>query len=272
MSRSGSGPGPGRCFPVFPKVDKPYGQALTGLRVQAPLGARVLSFVCCASNDGFGPQSGLVQRGVLYAAAWGSENRTTALTGEEMHPFWWLAPPPSPRRGDFILRYALALFCPRLRGKSGAAGKGEASAASQSAELFSYHMTQKSKSRNVLASPLGEEGHEVAKGVQANWIHRGEKRPANPVRRHPAKSVWTRVRMIMTLDVDVTADWRSGPRCSILSVLCLVHPFPLRGISPQGETRDMERKTGESYTSCTIPVFPPLVAGATTLPGGKHVI
>ena len=126
-------------------MDKP----LWGLRVQAPLGARVLSFVCCAPNDGFGPQSGLVQRGVLYAAAWGSENRTTALTGEEMHPFWWLAPPPSPRRGDFILRYALALFCPRLRGKSGAAGKGEASAASQSPECQSSHMTQKSQSRNA---------------------------------------------------------------------------------------------------------------------------
>ena len=65
-----------------------------------------------------------------------------------------------------------------------------------------------SQSRNVLASPLGEEGHEVAKGVQANWIHRGEKRPANPVRRHPAKSVWTVVRMNMTLDVDVTAERR----------------------------------------------------------------
>ena len=38
-----------------------------------------------------------------------------------------------------------------------------------------------SKSRNVLASPLGEEGHEVAKG-------------------------YTRVRMIMILDVDVTAE------------------------------------------------------------------
>ena len=38
-----------------------------------------------------------------------------------------------------------------------------------------------SKSRNVLASPLGEEGHEVAKG-------------------------WTVVRMIMILDVDVTAE------------------------------------------------------------------
>ena len=36
------------------------------------------------------------------------ENHTTALAGEEMHPFWWLAPPPSPRRGDFILRYALS--------------------------------------------------------------------------------------------------------------------------------------------------------------------
>ncbi len=48
----------------------------------------------------------------------------------------------------------------------------------------------------------------MAKGVQANWIHRGEKRPANPVRRHPAKSVCTRVRMIMTLDMDVTAERR----------------------------------------------------------------
>ncbi len=40
-----------------------------------------------------------------------------------------------------------------------------------------------SKSRNVLASPLGEEGHEVAKGC-------------------------TRVRMIMILDVDVTTERR----------------------------------------------------------------
>ncbi len=35
------------------------------------------------------------------------------------------------------------LFCPLNRGKSGAAGKGEASAASQSAECFSCHMTLK---------------------------------------------------------------------------------------------------------------------------------
>ena len=100
-----------------------------------------------------------------------------------------------------------------------------------------------SQSRNALASPLGEEGHEVAKG-------------------------WTVVILIMILDVDVTterrhynthcplmgslciasiggaADWRSGPRWSATSMLCPVHPFPLCGTSPQGETRSMERKTG----------------------------
>ena len=58
-----------------------------------------------------------------------------------------------------------------------------ASAASQSPECQSSPMTQKSQSHNVLASPLGEEGHEVAKG-------------------------WTVVRMIMILDVDVTAERR----------------------------------------------------------------
>ena len=52
----------------------PYGREGSGA-----FGARVLSFVCFAPNDGFGPQSGLVQRGVLYTAAWGSENHTTAL-------------------------------------------------------------------------------------------------------------------------------------------------------------------------------------------------
>ena len=30
------------------------------------------------------------------------ENHTTALRASEMHPFWWLAPPPSPRRGTLF--------------------------------------------------------------------------------------------------------------------------------------------------------------------------
>ena len=41
------------------------------------------------------------------------------------------------------LYFKHGLFCSRLRGKSGAAGKGEASEASQSAECLSRHMIQK---------------------------------------------------------------------------------------------------------------------------------
>ena len=121
-----------------------------------------------------------------------------------------------------------------------------------------------SQSRNVLASPLGEEGHEVAKG-------------------------WTVVILIMILDVDVTAERRHynthrplmGSLCitsiggppiggqdrdgasyqrSALYTLCLFEAFPSRGNEKYGE------KNRASYTSCTIPVCPPLVAGATTFP------
>ena len=70
-------------------------------------------------------------------------------------------------------------------------------------------MMQKGKSRNVLASPLGEEGHEVAKGC-------------------------TRVRMIMILDVNVTAERRhynthrplKGKRLTTFCAsLALLHPL-----------------------------------------------
>ena len=202
-------------------------------------------------------------------------------------PLWWLAPPPFPRssvgrqkesalmgRLGALLRptwrsYAGppqghynaplccerlmkgmlrgVLFCPLNRGKSGAAriGGGERSEPVSRMVILPYDT--ESKSRNVLASPLGEEGHEVAKGVQANWIHRGASRPANPVRRHPAKSVCTRVRMIMILDVDVTAERRhynthrplKGKRlttfCASLALLQNVFAVHLRAIpQPSG--------------------------------------
>ena len=54
-----------------------------------------------------------------------------------------------------------------------------------------------SQSRNVLASPLGEEGHEVAKGC-------------------------TRVRMIMILDVDVTAE---GGIIKLIALRAIPPPF-----------------------------------------------
>ena len=72
---------------------------------------------------------------------------------------------------------------PCIGGSPAQPDKGVASAASQSAELFSCHMILKVNPVTPLASPLGEEGHEVAKG-------------------------WTVVRMIMILDVDVTAERR----------------------------------------------------------------
>ena len=58
-------------------------------------------------------------------------------------------------------------------------GGGERSEPITSMLIMPYDT--ESQSRNVLASPLGEEGHDVAKGC-------------------------TRVRMIMILDVDVTAE------------------------------------------------------------------
>ena len=52
------------------------------------------------------------------------------------------------------------------------------------------------------------------------------------------------------------ADWRSGPRWTILSVLCSVHPFPLRGTSPQGETRNLRRKTESHMLHVLLQHFP----------------
>ena len=110
-------------------------------------------------------------------------------------------------------------------------------------------MIQKGKSRNVLASPLGEEGHEVAKG-------------------------WTRVRMIMILLFYVlspfaqgAADWRSGPLWSIISVLCPVHPFPLRGTSPRWEACHWIRGSRGSPMN-PVPLPPPQAGALWVLSNG----
>ena len=105
-----------------------------------------------------------------------------------------------------------------------------ASAASQSAELFSCHMILKVNPVTPLASPLGEEDHEVAKG-------------------------WTVVRMIMILNVDVTAEG---------GIIKLIAP-----------SRGNERYEGKKASHILhVPFrrFPSLVAVATTLPCGRHVI
>ena len=100
------------------------------------------------------------------------------------------------------------------------------------------------KSRNVLASPLGEEGHEVAKGVQANWIHRGAPRPANPVRRHPAKSVCTRVRMIMILLFYVLSPFARGGRRLAVRI-AMEHPIGTLPRTPFPALRDFPSRGNE---------------------------
>ena len=109
-------------------------------------------------------------------------------------PLWWLAPPPSPTSWwdykaplccERLMKGMLrgVLFCPLHRGKSGAARIGGGERSEPISRMLIKPYDTESQSRNVLASPLGEEGHEVAKGC-------------------------TRVRMIMILDMDVTAERR----------------------------------------------------------------
>ena len=50
--------------------------------------------------------------------------------------------------------------------------------------------------------------------------------------------------------------------CQISALPCT--PFASSRHSPQGETRSMERKNRESYISCTIPQYPPLVVNAVS--------
>ena len=65
------------------------------------------------------------------------------------------------------------------------------------------HMTQKANPVTLLASPLGEEGHKVAKG-------------------------WTVVILIMILDVDVTAE---GGIIKLIARRAIHHPLnqPAKG-------------------------------------------
>ena len=164
-------------------------------------------------------------------------------------------------------------------------------------------MTQKSKSRNASCVPFRGRGPRSGEGVDGgkndydililclialkgkrlttfcaslallhpllsltHWIFRSLMLPYKSSS-HSAKCV-----RCASLLSEGAADWRSGPRLSILSVLCPVHPFPLRGTSPQGETRDMREKTASHILHVPFRRFPSLLAVATTLPGGKHVI
>ena len=107
------------------------------------------------------------------------------------------------------LYFKHGLFCHRLRGKSGAAGKGGRAQRANPQNAYHTLWHRKVNPVTTLASPLGEEGHEVANGC-------------------------TRGRMIMILDVDVTAERRhynthrplKGKRLTTFCAsLALLHPL-----------------------------------------------
>ena len=81
-----------------------------------------------------------------------------------------------------------------------------------------------SQSRNVLASPLGEEGHEVAKGC-------------------------TRVRMIMILDVDVIAERR---HYNTHRPAAIPQPSARRAVNP----KNLKNPRGEAPSTLTPQVCP----------------
>ena len=82
-------------------IDKP----LWGLRVDGPLGRRFLRGLsltrlwregCCRAPLNYRRRPFMIKPLQPPCGCW------------KCIPLWWLAPPPSPRRGDFILRYALS--------------------------------------------------------------------------------------------------------------------------------------------------------------------
>ncbi len=118
MARSRSGPG--RCFPVFPKVDTPYGQALTGLRVlkfDGAIAPRVLRFDAP-------PARGLWWAPYIY------RRRPLMI---------------KPNNRAFARGKTIQLPCGRRKCNPPLV----ASAVSQSPACISCHMTQKGESRNA---------------------------------------------------------------------------------------------------------------------------
>ena len=130
-------------------------------------------------------------------------------------------------------------------------GGGERSEPVSRMPIMSYD--PESQSRNVLASPLGEEGHEVAKGC-------------------------TRVRMIMILDVDVTAERRhyntyrplKGKRlttfCASLALLQNVFAVHRRAIPQPSARRAVKLKNPPAVGRSILRTFPFTTLGPKAYP------
>ena len=95
-ARSGPGPGPGRCFPVFPKVDTPYEQAPVGLEGSGA-SRRPGSIVRVLRTERWvQPTERAGSEGNFICRCLGQRKPYNRPNGRNAIPLWWLAPPPCP--------------------------------------------------------------------------------------------------------------------------------------------------------------------------------
>ena len=132
--KTGQPPFRAREIPLWwlaPPPFRPVGKRVTGFSVA--YGSLRIQFPCHRSSVGRQKESALMGRlGALLRPCGGPM--------QDLHRGLQGSAKPCTHKS---LYFKHGLFCSRLRGKSGEAGKGEASAASQSAECLSCHMTLK---------------------------------------------------------------------------------------------------------------------------------
>ena len=103
---------------------------------------------------------------------------------------------------------------------------------------------------------------------QGNWIHRGAKRPENPVTRFPAGRRGPRNgEGVLEGKNRKETQSRAGRLSAVrIAAECHIGAWPR---TPYGLSRGSEggrREIFESYSSCTIPTVPPLVAAPPPFP------
>ena len=111
-ARSGPGPGPARCFPVFPKVDTPYGQAPLGLEGSGA-SRRPGSIVHVLRTERWvQPTERAGSEGNFICRCLGQRKPYNRPNGRNAIPLWWLAPPPFRPAGKRVTGFVGRLQLP----------------------------------------------------------------------------------------------------------------------------------------------------------------
>ena len=103
---------------------------------------------------------------------------------------------------------------------------------------------------------------------QGNWIRRGAKRPENPVTRFPAGRRGPRSgEGVLEGKNRKETQSRAGRLSAVrITVECHIGAWPRTPYGPSRGSEGGRREIFESYSSCTIPTVPPLVAAPPPFP------